>query len=290
MRCSNLLGTTILVCTIASPLRVHAEGDHKEECSLAYESAQVSRRDGNLLAAKTKLQYCSGVQCPNVMHGDCQRWLSEIEASIPTVVFHVELKTKSNPDAARVSLDGAQSTALDGRAIAVNPGRHQATISASGFSSVTREFTILEGEKLRREAFVLLPQATGHHPRDPAQDSGKSSVREPSKTGLMLPLVMASAVAVIGGVGTAYFGLNARDKEHNLGACSPNCDREAVDSTKRDYLLANASMGLAGAGLLTAGVLLVVELKTSKHSANQARLGFAAQPNLPVALSLSGKF
>jgi hypothetical protein len=78
---------------------------------------------------------------------------------------------------------------------------------------------------------------------------------------------------VIGVSGFVYFGLTARERERELEQrqCAPFCSNEEVSRVKRSYLLANASLGLAAASLLTGAILFLVhahEAPPSKsHSA-----------------------
>lgn len=266
-----------------------SQDEAKRRCSSAYEVAQVSRRDGNLIEARKKLVYCSSFQCPQVMHGDCQHWLAEVEASIPTVVFQVETLAGPTPGPASVSIDGGDAVTLDGRAMSVNPGRHYVTFVARGMHTTTKLLVISEGQKLRRELVVLKPTPQGERGSELGQGGPAAAGAAPrSGVRITLPVVLASSVALFGGIGAAYFGLTARDGDRDLAGCSPNCTRDSVDRVKRDYLLANASLGLAAAGLATTAFLLVLELRAARTS-RAAHLGLAG-PLSAVGLSVSGSF
>ena len=68
-------------------------------------------------------------------------------------------------------------------------------------------------------------------------------------------VVTAGVVGGLGAVGFAYFGLSARSADLGLDACAPNCEPSNVAAIRRDYLLANVSLGLGLAGVVTASVL-----------------------------------
>lgn len=280
------------ICTLALCIAWsncgRAETDSKRRCVLAYEDAQTSKRKGRLLEAKDKLLLCSSHQCPELMHGDCQRWLDEVEASMPSVVFRVETSQGSAVGTASASVDGGADLELRGRALNLDPGRHSVRVWAKGF--LPREVTleVTEGEKLRREIVVL-------DPIDPVQSKPEAVQQEPPRAAprppparMTWPIVFSASAAVLGGVGATYFGLTARAGERDLDACSPNCSHQSVDRVKRDYLVANTSLGLAGVGLVVTTVLLVLEFR-SPHGSQYARLGVATSQD-QLALSLGGNF
>lgn len=270
----------------------HADVDAKRRCVRAYEDAQTSKREGKLLDAKDKLLLCSSAQCPEVMHRDCQRWHDEVEASIPTLVFRAETSTGSPISLASASLDGAGAIALDGRAVSLDPGRHTVRFSAQGYLPQAKTLDVFEGEKLRREIVVLAPlPAKIERPHPAALDKRPAPTpdTEPeTQSHLTLPIAVSASVAVLGGASATYFGVKARAGEEDLRTCSPHCTQERVEGVKRDYVLANASIGLAAAGLIVTTVLFVFEFRTPNRT-HSARLGLhTAQHQL--SLSLGGKF
>src|SRR5579864_3957502 len=62
----------------------------KGACRHAYESAQLLRRSEELVAARAELQICGAEACPAITRTDCVRWLAEVEAGIPSVVFEAK--------------------------------------------------------------------------------------------------------------------------------------------------------------------------------------------------------
>ncbi len=269
-----------------------AEDESKQRCVAAYEAAQVLMRKGNLTEAKAKLVYCGGAHCPAVMQGGCERWLSDVEASLPTVVFHVKPSSGALSGPVSISIDGGNSVTLDGRAISVDPGEHQVAFSAQGLVGTTKVFVFSEGEKLRREVVVLeakpVLNTDAKDPHRSRQDRPAAEQPENSGGGLTMPIVVAASVAVLGGVGVGYFGLKARAEDRDLGACTPDCSQTSVDTAKRDYLLANISLGVAAASLATAAVLVVLEFRSTKSSRpRQVGLGFYPAT---MGLSATGNF
>jgi hypothetical protein len=228
-------------------------------------------RTGSLLEARKKLVLCGGPECPDVMHADCQRWLSSVEASLPTVVFQVSSSSGSAPSAVRVSLDGTEAILLEGRALPMDPGEHEAVFEAVGFRSSSRHLVVLEGEKLRREVVILdpvpAPKVVSELPAKrlvpPSPAANPPTVDASPRRRLTMPVVVAGSVAVLAGAGAIYLGLAARSDERDLDLCRPGCSHEQVDHVKREYLLANVSIGLAAAGVTTAVVSYLLQGKSS---------------------------
>jgi hypothetical protein len=273
---------------LAGPAR--AQDDAKRACAAAFSSAQRLMRSGDLLEAKKKLVFCGGPDCPSVMHADCQQWLSNVEASMPTVVFQVSSATGAQPEAVRMSLDGAEAVVLDGRALSVNPGEHEAVFEASGFRTSSRRLVVSEGEKLRREVVVLEPTPVPKVSVElPAKRLATTSqpAKAPASRRLTVPVIVAASGAALAGAGAIYFGLKARSDDRDLDHCSPDCTRDNVDHVKRQYVFANLSIGLAVAGVTTAALLYVYSGKSS--TSPTATVGLNAGPDL-LGLSATGTF
>jgi len=285
----RLVGIACAVCAcLAGP--VHAQDDAKRACASAFSSAQRLMRSGDLLEAKKKLVLCGGPDCPEIMHADCQQWLSSVEASMPTVVFQVSSAAGTSPEAVRMSLDGAEAMALDGRALPVNPGEHEVVFEANGFRTSSRHIVVSEGEKLRRELVVLeptpVPKVTTELPAKRLVTSSQPA-RAPASRHLTVPVIVAASGAVLAGAGAVYFGLKARSDERDLDTCRPSCTRDTVDHVKYQYVWANLSIGLAAAGVTTATVLWLASGKSA--ASTTTTVGLNAGPNL-LGLSATGSF
>src|SRR5687767_5438874 len=211
-----------------------AQSNTKNECVASYQQAQVSRQDGDLLKAQQELVSCAGAGCPDAMQADCSRWLEEVQTALPSVVFRALTPNGDDIADARIELDAQPERALDGRSITLNPGKHQVTVRALGFATVTLQLQLVEGQKLRQQAITLhpisdSPSASGSRARAATAGSNTAERRF-----TVVQWVGASS-AVAGGLGLTYFGLKARAGDSDLGACSPTCSKEAVADVKRNY-------------------------------------------------------
>lgn len=281
-----------LICALAvcAAGQARAQDDAKRLCASAFTSAQRLMRSGNLIEARKKLVFCGGAECPEIMHADCQQWLSSVEASMPTVVFQVSSVTGSPPETVRMSLDGAETIVLDGRALPVNPGEHEMVFEASGFRTTSRHIVVSEGEKLRREVVLLDPTPP---PRVTVQLPAKRllATSQPDKTTtarrLTVPTLIAASGAAVAGAGAIYFGLKARSDERDLDRCRPGCQHDEVDHVRQKYVWANVSIGLAVTGVATAALLYVYSGKAAPSPTTT--VGLNAGPS-QLGLSATGRF
>lgn len=273
-----------LLAAITGRTALAAEPDGtKAQCLSAYESGQRARKAGQLQAAKSSFGFCGSDACPRVMHGDCGRWLGEVEAETPTAVFRVS-SADTALDAASIAIDGGPAYELDGRAVELDPGEHSIVFSHPGYQSLERRFSFSAGEKLVQQRVELAPLAApapiDAAPRSPVPPHVLGSA--PSSS--LLPTWLGAGVGALGVAGLVYFGSNARKDESALEACSPRCSKARVADVQREYLLANVSLGVGAAGLLTAAAWLLFRPEGAEPERQRLSLRIA-----PVT-TLSGRF
>lgn len=271
--------------------RAAAADDGVNQCMASYEAGQRQRREGDLLGAAAELLVCGGPACPVRMQGDCQRWLDDVERSTPAVVFRVRAASGAWLANVTASIDGAAPRRLDGRAIAMNPGEHVVVFERAGYRPLRTPVIVAEGEKLERRVITLetmvgsdlddisapaldqirervdggsAAEAAAAHrlqadgaPRERAQGA-EAPPASPEGQRSWGPLAFG-AVAVAGGVGFAYFGVHAQSGEADLEQCTPNCSQARVDDVKDDFLRSNVSLGIGIAGLVGAGLWLLLD-------------------------------
>jgi hypothetical protein len=280
----SLIACSLCMGVAWTPLGRADEGD-KKACAAAFANAQRQMRSGNLIEAKKSLILCGGPQCPTAMHPDCQQWLSSVESSIATVVFRVSSASGPPPSEVVVSVDGGEAVRLDGRAVSVDPGAHEVSVEAPGYRTTTKRIVVSEGDRLRNELVILAPLEEirrEDHDFLPGQAIPlvAQSTEAPSSR-WTLPIVIASSVAVLGGLGAVYFGVKARSDDRQLESCTPDCTWDAVDRVKREYLWTNLSIGLAAAGITTATLLWVIKGHPGRATNRPATttLGLGAGPS-----------
>jgi hypothetical protein len=267
-----------------------AEQDQTGQCLDAYAGGQRSRKADALRDAKSAFAYCASDACPARLHGDCRRWLDEVEAVIPRSVFRVVTSTGVELDGVDIRIDGAAKQELDAEAVAFDPGEHTIVFSRVGYRELERRFTFSQSGKLTRNYVVLEPLSVPEASpisSPPVSQKAEAPVAEP-RVGL-LPTWIAAGVGAVGFVSFAYFGSTARAGDRALDGCSPHCSAERVERVKREYLVANVSAAVGAAGLFAAGAWLVLRPR-AKPSRAEAGAEEALALRLGPVCTLSGKF
>lgn len=224
-----------------------AGADDKARCIAAAEGGQDLRTEGKLRAARERFVECAAAACPDAIRKDCARFLSEVEASLPSIVV-----TATSPDGndlyeARVLVDGeVVAEHLDGKAVMVDSGHHTVAVERKGGGRAEVSVVLAEGDKNRRVHLAF--------PRAPTATSSGPSPVGPSLT----------APLVVGGIGLAalsgslFLGFSARGEIADLReTCAPQCDEDALDRSRRKLLLADVGLGIGIAAAAAATYLFV---------------------------------
>jgi len=234
-------------------------------CSQAYEKAQEERAKGKLHAAHSQLKLCVDRECPSFIREDCARWMGEVEAAIPSVVFAVR---RDGVDQTKVDVtcDGKSLVrSLDGKAVALDPGPHSFSFSIPGFAPIEQKLLIREGEHNR---IVDVEFKTPRASRDDAVVAEVST--KPGAEGVPSRRYLSYGLAGAGALGLAGFALFAALGHSQQGdlesSCSPNCQSSQVNSVKTKYVIADTCLGL---GLVSLGVATYLYL-TSRGAEPQA--------------------
>ena len=230
--------------------RAPAEGD---SCAASYERAQEDRSAGHLVDARAELLVCAQTSCPEFIMTDCRRWLDEVEYAMPTVVFAVREGTRDLEDVLVTRNGKLIANRLDGRAVAVDPGKQRFVFELKGNRQRTVDALIVEGEKSRVIAVEVAPP-------DPVALTEYGGARPPPALAPVRPLSAAPLVlAGVGAVGLGGFAGLAlagyRQESALADRCAPRCTDGEVQSVRRKYLLADISLGVGVGALAVAGYL-----------------------------------
>ncbi len=264
-------GAWLSACVSLSTVS-HAEGsDPTEACIQAHEAAQKAMHAGRLQEARKDFIRCAQEGCPAVLRSDCSTNLQDIEASIPTVVVRARNGDGADLLDASLYVDGKQlASSLDGRAIEIDPGKHSfRCVDKQGHSS-EKPFVVLEGRKNQLVELVL---------GEPSSAPSESS----------RPPYLAYGLGALGIVALGsftYFGLTGKAKERDLDACAPLCERSDYRAMKRDYIVADTSLGI-GVVLLVVSTYLFA---THEEKPVSARRYDIVPEKKGAKLMLSGSF
>jgi hypothetical protein len=228
-------------------------------CFEAYETTQGARRDGKLMVAREAAIVCAADVCPKTLSRDCAKWVGELQAIVPGLVFDVRIADGSNLTDVAVFLDDKPLVSkVDGKSVPVDPGEHLLRFEARDFLPLETRVVALEGDKARKvlvtlkrpDAIALEPAAVKKHRPVPASTWVFASV--------------GAAALVTSGV----LGLVGLVNRSALEACKPNCDPTRAQAVARTFGFAD--------GLLVAGVV----------AAGAALFTFFTRPEVPLIASL----
>ena len=262
----------------------HAAGKSKkqirDECIAASEEGQLLSSKGKLEAAREKLAVCSDKNCPGAVRKDCEAGLEALDRATPTVVFAAKDATGRDLTEVSVSVDGKPLLeSLDGKAIALDPGKHSVRFETSGKPPLEKTLVIREGEKTRI-VMVTLADEKKAPKQEPELESGS---RELSTGTLVVGGIGAAALATAGVVG--FVALQKRSSLKDDCGGAGTCTQDEVDSVYRLYNVSYVAAGIGGALLLTSGVLYF----SSSPKRSPEKQGFSLHPTLGGAV-LKGRF
>lgn len=253
-----------------------AEPIDKAACAETYRSAQVQRKDGALKSARESLLVCASDRCPSVMQPDCTRWLTEVEAALPSVTFAAKGVDGGDVTAVRVSIDGQPITdSLDGKSISIDPGAHALRFEHAREQPIERTIVVREGEKARVVSVTWAKSAA---------QAGRPGVAARTSSG------PPASAWIFGGVGVGAVGAFvalALDGMHRRSAleqaCFGSCRQEQVDAIKAQLAVADAALAL---GVVSLGVSTVLFLSRARSSeAPLAKERASRAPSIAIDLA-----
>jgi hypothetical protein len=279
VRAAHLALVSLVLLVAGETSARAADEKDKEACIRAVEHAQNARIDGKLREAREGFVTCARPVCPEAIRQDCTRWVTDVDASLPSVVFQAVWVDGHDATGMRVLVDGKLLADTEpGRAVVLDPGEHTFRFEVAGAAPVEARNVIREGEKNRvvRVTFTPLtpppsPAPTGDAVAPP---SGSSSTSVPAPANLWQPVPAPEqrpraagrgpiplAAYILGGVGLASFagfGYLAIDGTSRLdgmrsgpGSCAPYCKPSDVTSARNEILTGDilGYVGLAATGV-----------------------------------------
>jgi hypothetical protein len=242
----------------------------KEACIGAFDNAQRARRAGQLRTARAELLTCSQQECPSIVRADCTGVLRQVEAAQPTIVLKAsDAKGNDLTDVTVELNDEKLTTALDGRALPVDPGKLSLVFRRPPWEPVTVDVVIAEAEKSRIVRATLgppLPEETSSR-RDEAPRSKRSTA------GYIVPGVFAGLGAgalVFAGVNRLSLGDQADDLR---ARCAPECSQAERDRMSNDLVLTNVMLGAGIGSLVLAAATWFIFAPKSADARAQSALG-----------------
>lgn len=269
---ASLAATTVAHEALAEPDRAR--------CIEAYEAGQQKRQDGQLSAARDELLVCVQQACPDFVQPDCERWLGEVNALLPSIVVAAKGVDGSDVTAVRVFLDDQLvAEQLDGRPITVDPGAHELRFEHGAEPPKRSSIVVQQGVKNR------VVEVSWEKVVDPPAPAPVAPPAPPSEE-----RGQPVAAYVLGGLGIAAFGSfaafgilgknEADDLNARCGEGAPpggQCTKSEIDATRVKLIAADVSLGV-GAGLLAVGLGLFIHHHATGPESDATALRFDIGP------------
>lgn len=256
-----------------------ARADTKS-CVASHASAQRETKAGRLRLASQLYTTCgSDETCPVQLRTECAELLEKVRAEQPTVIFSVLDENGKDVTNVRVfSTDELITEGLDGRSVAMDPGKHRLRFLLPWGDVLSSDVLIREGEKSRLVQ-VKIEKAAAPATAEPAATApAPKPVEAPpaplEKAGPPVAAWLMTGVAVAGAGVFTTFALMGNSKKSSLDGCSPACSpsaRNDYDSLKRSYLIADVGLGVGIASAAVAAGLFLVHRDPEPARAEQPR-------------------
>jgi PEGA domain len=229
MKAVRLAPLFVSLALVASFSRA-ARAAEPETCSVAYARGQEERLAGRLFNARAAFQQCASAGCSTSLASDCSRWVSEVEADLPTIRVAIHDEHGAAVATSKLFIDGiATPLAALSAPIVLEAGPHELRVEAPGYQPVRLETALRPSDREVAVAVTLRP------PQPPRRDTSADQV--------------PTAAWVLAGVGTAalggsiYFGIRANNEYHDLKQrCAPACEPSASDGMYTKAVISDVAL------------------------------------------------
>jgi hypothetical protein len=226
----SVLFSLLLACSVVTPARADDEA-----CFRAAVEGQKLQRAGKLLDARERFVACAQRACDAAAVVDkCAGWLHEVEVALPSLTLAVLDAGGHDVIARAARIDDADaSAALGGRSIPLDPGPHRVTVEVAG-TTLTENVLVRQGEKDRSIVF---------HVPSAGLEAVEARAPTPGR-GLLAGAIAAGGVAAISTVLFGVFGARGVSDRSTFG-CATGCAADHYTSVHQDFVIADASLGVA---------------------------------------------
>jgi hypothetical protein len=168
MNIGNKGGVTVMVglglLLSAAPAGARESWSHlaradNPACSSAYTHAVERAQEAHLKEARELFAQCARATCSELTRRECAARHAQLDADIPSIVPLVTDDAGEPHILVEVRIDGVLATSrLDGRALTIDPGKHELSFSTDDGVFATRRLMIVQGERNRALHVVLHAQ------------------------------------------------------------------------------------------------------------------------------------
>jgi hypothetical protein len=208
-------------------------------CVQEHERGRVFKTELKLFESRDALTRCAAQDCPLAVRADCQNWLSEVEALIPTVLVVFEGDTAHARERARVLVDGRLLEQGADRPIELAPGRHRLRFELAPHTPVEQEVELAPGDKNRVvRARFSTPAPSAPRAETPALPAMRPIVRQ-SRPVPTVTYVLGATALVSATAAGVLLGSVLIDQERANDDCAPFCSQRVADSLDQRLLYAD---------------------------------------------------
>jgi len=218
----------------------------KLRCQTAYEHAQQLRRDGRLAASRVELNVCKET-CPATLTPDCDRWLAEIAALLPTIRVRAKTPEGERIRDVRVLVDGTLlADPAPDQALVVEPGERVLRFEHAGAAPVDVKVSLQPGERDHLVEVTLVPREVPS-----TVETGSAPTTQSRVPSYILGAIGGAALVVAGGLAVK----GHVDRADLSSSCAPACDPDRVSPIRTLWW---ASAITAGAGVVALSLAVVL--------------------------------
>ncbi len=241
-RATSLLSAVVLFGTTTA-----LADESTKACTESFEQTQYLQKDNKIRAAREQANICAREVCPKFVRDECTKWISNLEATQPTVVISAHDDKGADLVDVRVDVDGTLlQSQVSGTAVAIDPGPHTLRFTREGQTPIEQKVVIRVTEK-NRVVKVDFPASGAVATTTETSQPSSSSPRGPLWPGLVVAGVGLVSIAASIGIGVS--AKNAADDLQKT--CAPRCSHDDVSAIDTKVIVSDV---LFGVGLVAAGV------------------------------------
>jgi hypothetical protein len=215
-----------------------ASSAEPNECLKSSEQGLAARDAGKLREARKQFVVCAADNCqPKALRIDCARWLEEVEASLPTVVFGAKDARGADLFDLSVTVDGEKVSGHEsGKAFPFDPGPHVVRFEQANGTTVEEKILLRAGE--RNRPIIAKFGAKKEDPKPPPPPP-------PQEQSIPTSTIVLGVLG-LGAMGSfTFFAVTGSQEKENLkGTCGSRCSDDQISTLKTRYIVADVSLGV----------------------------------------------
>jgi len=222
-----------------------------EGCVSAHDRAGGLVRSEQWLDARQALSGCVDEACPIAIRADCQGWLGDVAAALPTVLIVLE-RDDEGKRPVRLELDGRSEELPEKLGpIELMPGPHRLRFLLEGYAAIEHDVTLEKGEKNRVVTVRFVrPNVVAPLPASPPPPPPRAAPERRRPVPLATYLYAGGAVVSFG-ISGALLGSALASRNSAREDCAPGCPTSERESIDRRLLAADI---MGGVGLVLGGL------------------------------------